>query len=158
MRQGQVLLVKWIVSKMSFCVPVPPLTFTGKLQQNYQIPKDYYLLLCLLPAGPTGTTVLDSVLSTRWFQLQALQVACYKINVFSTYFGVYHQKVLSASSVFIRLRYRRQPYHKVLLQTCIFTCFAGQQNETVLRILYRGRSYTSGFYQLLSHQMLLTIC
>lgn len=130
-----------MVSKMSFCVPVPPLTFTGRQQQNDQIPKNYYLLLCLFPALPTGTTVLDSYLElcvlNQVASATSLQAECYKINLFSTYFGVYRQIVLSVSSVFIRLRYRRQPYHKVLLQTCIFTCFAGQQNETVLSILYR---------------------
>lgn len=33
--------------------------FTGRQQQNDQIPKTYYLSLCLFPAVPTGTTVLN---------------------------------------------------------------------------------------------------
>lgn len=155
------LLSEWFLRWASVYLYLPWLSQedSSKMTRSQRIITFCFACSLHFQLEPLSWTVTWScVFSTRWLQLQALQAECYKINLFGTYFGVYRQKVLSVSSVFIRLRYRRQPYHKVLLQTCIFTCFAGQQNETVLRILYRWLSYTSGFYELLSHQMLVMIC
>lgn len=89
------------------------LTFHRKAAAKWPDSKDLLPFSLPVPCSSNWNHYpeLLHVLWNRCLQLKDLQAEWYKINLFSTYFGIHHQKVLSATSVFIKLRYGRQPYH-----------------------------------------------